>query len=855
MTIGSIWWADGSGDDLHLLPGLVSPQLDQLLWMTDSALGSVRADRRPAGVALTFTPRFAGAPANHGVRVDTATGEVEVLAGWSTATPRLRSFIVDVAVADPAVAAPFTTRVRVHVHQGIRSLWLTPPSLTVCQGARGMRFAVLAKFEDDAVGDVTNWSPWQAVAAGTTTFVHAAGSPDRELLWTSDNPGAVRVDADTGVVDARVPLGGARITVDRRSLPHIGASAPVTCTSSWSTPVTVEHVAGPGFAAMGNDDVRNVLFLPDGFEDLPGDRDREAFERYVRVVVARLSHRRRTRPWDLLEEHLNYFRAWLPSPQAGISVLNELDTHDTGHGLTGTPLEQPEPPDPAAPHWPVEALLNEVGVPTPKYDPDGDPLGTVAAGRLADWRTLYGTHVTDPLVRPEYPQWLERNDRVLVNERDTAFHTAMSYRPRVDRPGTERDVQFHPLRLQVDDFELFLANLEDPQHRPVGATWAKGGKDDDMVVILGRTDRLGGSNNWRTANEDDGHYVCMTLRDEDEHRLVAAANGVDVDPQDVPGTVVAHTWTTVAHELAHSLTVTDEYGGLGPITDKEADALVTIANAQPRKELLVGGNLDTQPLKWRWWQRLEKAGLLAAGPVAGAGGSFTLALRPGHARPFRPGDVVRLRTRALVPPPSPAGSPPPAPPPPGTFPTVSDRLQVLDVDPAGDVVTAAPVPPGALVPATFPAGSLVMAPVRGPAAAGLGDDLMLAAASVRARIDATDNPLNAFHGDPPNRPCPGIAATPTPASNFQIVPVDLTPRPPRFSSWIVGAYEGAKRYDCDVYRPTGICVMRVYRYRPEPGRRTRAAEFCPVCRYAMVDLLDPTRHGRIDRDYAPRYPD
>src|SRR4029450_6307928 len=108
----------------------------------------------------------------------------------------------------------------------------------------------------------------------------------------------------------------------RRSLPHIGASAPVTCTSSWSTPVPGENGAGPCFTAMGNAHGRNVLVLPDGFEDLPGDRDREAFERYVRVVVARLSHRRRTRPWDLLKEHLNYFRAWLASPPAGVSGLN-----------------------------------------------------------------------------------------------------------------------------------------------------------------------------------------------------------------------------------------------------------------------------------------------------------------------------------------------------------------------------------------------------------------------------------------------------------------------------------------------------------------------------------------------------
>jgi hypothetical protein len=44
----------------------------------------------------------------------------------------------------------------------------------------------------------------------------------------------------------------------------------------------------------------------------------------VRQVVARLSHRRRTRPFDLLKDSFNYFQAWVPSPDAGISVLGDL---------------------------------------------------------------------------------------------------------------------------------------------------------------------------------------------------------------------------------------------------------------------------------------------------------------------------------------------------------------------------------------------------------------------------------------------------------------------------------------------------------------------------------------------------
>jgi hypothetical protein len=58
-----------------------------------------------------------------------------------------------------------------------------------------------------------------------------------------------------------------------------------------------------------------------------------------------------------------------------------------------------------------------------------------------------------PRRRPPYKDWLERNGRVLLDEHDSAFHTAMGYRPHVDGTGTDRDIGFHPLRLDPDDFE------------------------------------------------------------------------------------------------------------------------------------------------------------------------------------------------------------------------------------------------------------------------------------------------------------------------------------------------------------------------------------------------------------------
>jgi hypothetical protein len=185
---------------------------------------------------------------------------------------------------------------------------------------------------------------------------------------------------------------------------------------------------------------------------------------------------------------------------------------------------------------------------------------------------------------------------------------------------------------------------------------------------------------------------------------------------------------------------------------------------------------------------------------------------------------------------------------------VSDQLKISRMLGDGDEIEATLLG-AALNPDDFPADSIVMEPRRepdpDPAHDVYGDDLELVHKRIRDRIDTTHNPLNAKDGDPPNRPCPGQAPTPTGATNF---PGGVAPKRPRFSSWIVGLYENAAEFDCDVYRPTGICIMRQRLYFDPDVGRERAYQFCPVCRYAMVDLIDPSKHGPIDRDYHPRYP-
>jgi hypothetical protein len=81
-----------------------------------------------------------------------------------------------------------------------------------------------------------------------------------------------------------------------------------------------------------------------------------------------------------------------------------------------------------------------------------------------------------------------------------------------------------------------------------------------------------------------------------------------------------------------------------------------------------------------------------------------------------------------------------------------------------------------------------------------------------------------------------------------MTPTNLPPlaRRPRTTADIIGIYEGASYHDCGVFRPAGRCKMRVSTEKIVP--------FCQVCRYLIVERVDPTRHGVLDALYENVYP-
>ena len=141
MPITRMYWAAGAGVDIHLVPGLVGPRLDQLIYLEYDTGALTRADEA-AGITLTCTPTFVlGDLLAEGIAVSPLTGEVTITTPLAT-PDRVLEFLVLVTGKEtpppplPEVPLPGTLYVRIHVHDGIQRIWLTPRTLTMREGAR-----------------------------------------------------------------------------------------------------------------------------------------------------------------------------------------------------------------------------------------------------------------------------------------------------------------------------------------------------------------------------------------------------------------------------------------------------------------------------------------------------------------------------------------------------------------------------------------------------------------------------------------------------------------------------------------------------------------------------------------------
>jgi hypothetical protein len=845
MASVRLLWADGS--DIHVLKNEKSPTLISRLIVEDD---SIPPKRESAAIAsdidpttFTFTPNFRSQttppdpPTHASIEVNTATGEVTVPPSLS-APPRLRSFVLEATVKTkpPNATTLGPLPIRVCVHNAITDFWLTPNPLTVRLFAGQSHLTVLARFDDDTVGDIT-------------------GRPG--ITWSSVPAAIITVKAD-GRLEAQTGSGEAVI-----SARHAGKTrkAKVRAEDPWGPAVAATLVPGSaGVAKMAG--VPNFLFLPDGFKA----EEKKEFKALVQAIVNQLHSTDGFPPYGDLKGVANYFMAFVPSPDRGTSVLYEMELEGRKKPV-GRAIPDPVKKLIALSNFTLANLIWEVGLPTPA------DAAVSHASAVANWGLQYRRRFST-LTQAVYQQWQrllgpQHDGYRLANERDTAFGLRHGQRPAMERIS-DHEIRFNSRRTRWDELRPMFGNLrlKTTTGPKIGAIWTEQntiapmdppsdpklpagltvGQDSGRVCFL-----LGGACGGRALDGvDEAMQVAQAIASSLTKRpvvpfkevTVAGNKQVELVPLDLPSTPDLDAVATVAHQLTHAFVLLDEYGF--------PDAPLTIPTARISEVRAKGRNvieaervtispsdenLDASKLRFGlvpWlWPRIDAAGVFMAVPDRDDTNPslIDIRLQKGQAKQFEPFNLVRLRKRRQL-----------------VRNLFSFQTPLLTVDAVlGDIVTVREAQPGDLPISEFLQGGVLFRPVRGKPTASDpdGPDLPLIAPIILDRLKSSKRPLNRAADAALCVKDEALIQTPR---NLPAIPRDLLPL--RMAD-IVGLYDGGASFFCGVYHPSGACLMRAPK---DPSFGTY--RLCHVCRYVVVDHVDPTKLKKIDGDYEAnrRYP-
>src|SRR5262249_42249882 len=226
--------------------------------------------------------------------------------------------------------------------------------------------------------------------------------------------------------------------------------------------------------------------------------------------------------------------------------------------------------------------------------------------------------------------------------------------------------------------------------------------------------------------------------------------------------------------------------------------------------------------------------------VAAAGNTVTVRLKAGHTTQFLVGEEVRLRQRDILKTPLANLS--------------SPELKVLSKNENDNTVVLQALSP--FNPTAFGSGSLLFLPVKAPSEEKnnpLHDKYAeVLSPLLRHRINS--------HEPQTHFPCnqEDLEGEQNPVN----LPSNLSR--PNNHRHVIGLFSGGKGFSCGIYHPSGECIMRrefkaVRETFVEGLGLTRFQgreiyQFCHVCRYSLVDQINPLWHAKIDADYDEIYP-
>ena len=868
------------GEDVHVLRNQSTGDLTDRLWVLDAdddhwhRLPDYRnAHANQPGVA--FRPLFrvqdGGARWDgFGIHVHKTTGAVAI---DDIAPPpnRPANFILEAVVTsnpggiDPATIA--RTLLRVHVHGTVDHIRLTPRTLTIrnLPGVDRRRtqyaFTIRAWFDDGTSGDVT--------------FSHEVST------WTP--PGFFRLEG------AGEPH---RISRPPNLVIPRGVDVTVTTSAAWGSRQAagrIEFVAAwPDTANLpqvewidGNADVLGGARLPETMPNILflscGDPDpvNGAFTRTTDRIVHHAGHDGLLQPYGYLAQSMNYWRVALPGQPGGVCVRGEVSPFPRYGRMFAKLVPSPEVP-PAAGATTLEHLLFMAGLPVPadvrlaREKVTNRVLATVDDVRALEADHIDFTRLTQKwtaMVRATPPlnvdddvkrEWLLLANRTFVDEVDSFPAPAVNLPPSATFDDAGK-LAFHDLRGGIDECRTFLTN--------VGAA-PRGGRPP---IVLGNAavDEDGApstaiGNLWGTellnAGTFDNRRFLAMLCDSPVGRarwsesigllfrpyLSARQLAPDHVDAKLPGLLVAvnatgdgfalmspppalsaraDTWRVFGHELAHAFGLGDEYVEQADIYTDGEDGLEDSANLTTIGEILnPSGAIVPSAIKWNW-HRILFATIVTGDIAPAAGGRFVLPVQPVPGFRIARDNIVFLRERdpqVVI----------------NRETAIAGPFQVVSVSPANDRVTVVAL---AGHPDDVPEShnNILFMPVPGQSSGQF--HRLVSPAAARIMQVAIGGTMTGKICKVPEQVADGGDFTQVPVAGDPVHNVSAKDLPD-----LVGAYFGGAQHACGIVHPTGHCMMR--------DSHDKHARFCTVCRYVLVEQIDPVQHARVDSRYAKRYP-
>jgi hypothetical protein len=721
---------------------------------------------------------------------------------------------------------------------------------------RQYRASVYAAFNDGTIGDLTinhglTWDRGPGVNVNDITF---------------DSDGAFEVAPSA--VGKTLPI--------KATLPASFGPAPVEATGnvrvlqSWlNANPTAERLAGSP-TNLPLETIPNVLFVSEGFTNKP------QFQTAVLSLYDKLRNGPKTTPWNhLFQNRMNAWMLFEESRETAVTLQYENVRFDGLRLEDGTQADVVLPlrdlmqsgakkvSDNAGLN--IATLVFQVGLPLP-----ADANAAIGT-KTNEWKQLidpnFGENVNSndlTFSNDEFDYWKKLSNRTLIDERDTAWGLRCGEKPKVVPDAGSNIISFNEDgRLQRCNLDLFLSKVKDSASNALigERLWGrdrqgKFGRDYGLVVFLVGGARTIGTRlsepHFPQGSVNTGIGVGLVdnylpLSSVDRHldqsfpfvlwKRSANVPAIEMDPFPVLPDISIGASATVAHELSHSFNIDDEYSdfGRGPITPQIK--FDRVYNLQPRSELFAGGAWLGDKVKWRW-PRIKKAGVLEV--VATQGPPISVTLRAGDLDQFEVNETVRLRKRDLLATPLLDLSSPP--------------LKILDKNNNSRIITLELVDASTVINAAdFGPTSLLYTPVKAPGTGANNPDGDVFAEVLSPMLRRRIKDSGPQTAEPCQDPEKGQDD-----QNPVNLPSDLGRPSEATRRRIVALFAGGKGFACDVFHASGECIMRKETFL-ETDRSTgisqrRTYQFCHVCRYALVDQIDPKQHLHIDKEYDGEYP-